>query len=98
MADFAVTPEALRAASAQLDVARRSLDDTLERLGAQVRALEGNWDGAARLAYSAAQREWTASLDELNRILGLIAQRTAGIADDYVSADATSAARFTHNS
>ncbi|WP_443192685.1 WXG100 family type VII secretion target [Microbacterium sp. Clip185] len=46
-----------------------SLEDVLAALDGEVSALRGAWSGAARDAYDEAQREWTVSLDALNRAL-----------------------------
>ncbi|TPW76745.1 WXG100 family type VII secretion target [Schumannella sp. 10F1B-5-1] len=94
--DFSVTPEVLREVAASLGAESRHLAGVLGDLEQRVKALEGGWDGAARQAYSEAQRGWSAAITDMTSILGQIGQRTEQIAEGYVADDKASAKRFTH--
>ncbi|TPW77842.1 WXG100 family type VII secretion target [Schumannella soli] len=92
---FSVTPETLREVAASLGQESRHLAGVLGDLEQRVRALEANWDGAARQAYTEAQRSWSVSINDMTSILGQIGRSTEAIAAGYVSSDKSSAKRFT---
>ncbi|GAB3400560.1 hypothetical protein GCM10027515_08500 [Schumannella luteola] len=91
---FSVTPETLREVAASLGQESRHLAGVLGDLEQRVRALESNWDGAARQAYSEAQRSWSVSINDMTSILGQVGSATEEIAAGYVSSDKASAKRF----
>ncbi|WP_295829286.1 WXG100 family type VII secretion target [uncultured Microbacterium sp.] len=94
MSDFRVTPESLHAAAARLRSESARIDSTLSGLDSEVARLRGQWEGAAQTAYNNAQQQWSATLEQMRDVLQRISNATDSIADDYVSADRASAARF----
>lgn len=94
MTDLRVTPDALHASAARLRGESARIASALQGLDAEAARLRGQWDGSAQVAYDNAHREWTATLAQMNGALARISRATDGIADDYVSTDRASAARF----
>lgn len=94
MSDLRVTPEALHSAAGRLRAESARIDATLGGLDAEVSRLRGQWEGMAQVAYNNAQHQWSATLEQMRDVLQRIANATDSIADDYVSADRASAARF----
>ncbi len=94
MGDLRVTPEALHAAAARLRSESARIDAALGGLDAEVARLRGSWEGTAQVAYNNAQQQWSATLEQMRDALSRISNATDSIADDYVSADRASAARF----
>jgi WXG100 family type VII secretion target len=94
MADMSVTPEALTAASANLRRESQRIEAALRALETEAARLRGTWDGAARVAYDTAQREWSMTFEHMKSVLASIATATQSIGDDYVESDRSSARRF----
>ena len=94
MADIRVSPAALGEASVALRTESRRIEQALAGLEAEANRLRGNWDGAARDAYDAAQRERSTTFAQMKDVLGSIATATQQIADDYVETDRRSAKLF----
>ena len=96
MSDFRVTPESLHAAAARLRSESARIDSTLSGLDSEVTRLRGQWEGAAQAGVTGAIGPplWSATLEQMRDVLQRISNATASIADDYVSADRASAARF----
>lgn len=94
MSDLRVTPEALHAAAARLRAESARIDAALGGLDAEVARLRGGWEGTAQTAYDNAQRQWSTTLEQMRDALSRISNATDAIADDYVTADRASAARF----
>ncbi|WP_165801213.1 WXG100 family type VII secretion target [Microbacterium testaceum] len=94
MSDLRVTPESLHATAARLRAESARIDAALGGLDAEVTRLRGQWEGSAQGAYDSAQRQWSATLEQMRDALHRIANATDSMADDYVSADRASAARF----
>lgn len=65
--------------------ANRSIAQALDAFDQQARVLRSQWSGAASDAYDTAHREWTARLEEMNRILALADAAVASSADRYAS-------------
>lgn len=94
MSDLRVTPEALHAAAGRLRAESARIDSALAGLDAEVSRLRGEWEGTAQVAYNNAQQQWSTTLEQMRDALQRISTATDDIADDYVSADRASAARF----
>jgi len=94
MSDLRVTPEALHAAASQLRSESARIEAALRGLEAEATRLRDQWDGAAQVAYDNAHREWSTTFEDMKNVLRRISNATDGIADDYVSTDRASAARF----
>lgn len=89
MADLAVSGEGLEHLRASLAQASRGIDEDLTALDEKVSKLRSEWSGEASDAYDHAQREWTASLQELNRILREYSDRIVDIDARYREASRT---------
>jgi 6 kDa early secretory antigenic target len=94
MADLRVTPAALHAAAARLRSESARIEAALRGIETEAGRLRASWDGASRLAYDQAQREWSLTFEQMKDVLRSIANATDGIADDYVETDKRSADRF----
>lgn len=94
MSDLRVTPESLHAAAGRLRAESARIDAALSGLDAEVSRLRGEWEGTAQVAYNNAQQQWSATLEQMRDALHRISSATDNIADDYVTADRASAARF----
>jgi WXG100 family type VII secretion target len=92
--EFDVTTESLGTIATTLRGEGARIGEALSTLEAAVSKLEGQWDGAARAAYSDAQQQWTARFADMKRLLTAIADATDEIASGYENADAAAAAAF----
>ncbi|MCX6502521.1 MAG: WXG100 family type VII secretion target [Microbacterium sp.] len=94
MADLKVSPEGLSAAAAALKQESARIEAVLAGLEQEANRLRGNWDGAARVAYDLAQREWSTTFAHMKSVLASIAEATQQIGENYVEADKRSAKLF----
>ena len=94
MSDLRVTPEALHDAAGRLRAESARIDSALRGLEGEVTRLRGSWDGAAQAAYDSAQHRWAVTFEQMKTVLQQISTATDDIADDYVTTDRRSAARF----
>jgi len=94
--DVSVRPEGLHETARALRTQSAQLENILASLAQRVNGLEAHWDGAARQAYSQAQREWSAALGDMTSVLASVANATDDFAGGYVHDDKASAQRFTH--
>ncbi len=94
MADLNVTPAALVASAGELRRESQRIEGALRALEQEANRLRGNWDGAARVAYDNAQREWSLTFEHMKSVLARIAAATETIAEDYVTTDRNSAKYF----
>lgn len=94
MADLSVTPAALATSAAELRRESQRIENALRNLEQEATRLRGGWDGAARVAYDNAQRDWSATFEQMKAVLASIAQATNDIAEGYVDADRRSAKLF----
>jgi WXG100 family type VII secretion target len=67
--------------------ANSTITSLLSHLDNEVSSLEGAWTGDASTAYTRAHKEWSASISELNRILGEVRTVTATITDRHRAAE-----------
>jgi WXG100 family type VII secretion target len=95
MADMSVSPAALTASAAQLRSESQRIEAALRSLEQEANRLRGNWDGAARVAYDNAQRQWSVTFEQMKAVLASIASATEQISDGYVDTDRRSAKLFT---
>ena len=95
MADMSVSPAALTASAAQLRTESQRIEAALRSLEQEANRLRGNWDGAARVAYDNAQRQWSVTFEQMKAVLASIATATEDISDSYVDTDKRSAKLFT---
>ncbi|QEW01073.1 WXG100 family type VII secretion target [Microbacterium caowuchunii] len=95
MGDLSISPAALTASAAELRRESQRIEAALRSLEQEAARLRVNWDGAARVAYDNAQRQWSATFEQMKTVLGSIAASTEQIADGYVETDLHSAKRFT---
>ncbi|MFG6445653.1 WXG100 family type VII secretion target [Microbacterium sp. P06] len=89
MAEISVSGEGLEGLRVALAQTSRSIAETLRDLDDRVSKLRSAWSGDASDAYDRAQRDWTASLDELGRILDEYSGRVADIDARYRDASRT---------
>lgn len=94
MADMSVSPAALTESAAQLRRESQRIEVALRALEQEANRLRGNWDGAARVAYDNAQRQWSSTFEQMKAVLANIAAATENISDGYVETDRTSAKLF----
>lgn len=94
MADLSVSPAALTEAAAALKAESQRIETALYGLEMEANRLRTNWDGAARVAYDNAQREWSSTFVHMKNVLASIAGATQQIAENYVEADKQSAKLF----
>ncbi|WP_159501992.1 WXG100 family type VII secretion target [Microbacterium sp. 18062] len=94
MADLSVSPAALSASAAELRRESQRIEAALRSLEQEANRLRGSWDGAARVAYDNAQRQWSATFEHMKTVLASIATATAQISENYVETDRKSAKLF----
>ncbi|MEV7694365.1 WXG100 family type VII secretion target [Microbacterium sp. NPDC089189] len=94
MADLSVSPAALSASAAELRRESQRIEIALRTLEQEANRLRGTWDGAARVAYDNAQREWSLTFEQMKSVLATIAGATENIATNYVETDRNSAKLF----
>jgi WXG100 family type VII secretion target len=94
MADMSVSPAALTASAAELRRESQRIEAALRSLEQEANRLRGNWDGAARIAYDNAQRQWSVTFEQMKSVLTSIAGATEQISDGYVDTDRRSAKLF----
>jgi len=94
MADLSVSPAALTASAAELRKESQRIEAALRNLEQEANRLRGNWDGAARVAYDNAQRQWSATFEQMKSVLASIATATENISDNYVETDRNAAKHF----
>ncbi|MBA8815028.1 WXG100 family type VII secretion target [Microbacterium halimionae] len=97
MPDLNVSPEALTASAGELRRESQRIEAALRSLEQEAARLRGSWDGAARVAYDNAHREWSTTFEQMKSLLGSIATATEQISENYVETDRNSAKLFTHN-
>ncbi|MGV8884268.1 MAG: WXG100 family type VII secretion target [Microbacteriaceae bacterium] len=61
----------------------RDMNDTLDRLDADVAELKNAWSGAALEAYEVAQREWRVTMGDIKETLEQLGTQTALTATNY---------------
>ncbi|WP_159501998.1 WXG100 family type VII secretion target [Microbacterium sp. 18062] len=89
MADLSVSGEGLEHLRDSLAQASREIGEDLATLDEKVSNLRSEWSGEASDAYDRAQRQWTANLQELNRILREYSDRIVDIDARYREASRT---------
>lgn len=94
MSDLRVSPAGLSEASQALRSESQRIEGALLGLEQEANRLRANWDGAAKIAYDNAQREWSASFAEMKQVLASIANATQQIAENYVETDKRNAKLF----
>jgi WXG100 family type VII secretion target len=94
MADISVSPAALTASAGELRRESQRIEGALRALEQEANRLRGSWDGAARVAYDNAHREWSMTFEHMKTVLARIASATETIAEDYVATDRNSAKLF----
>ena len=62
-------PESIQGLATRIATANRAIADTLDALDGEVNVLRSEWRGEASEAYDNAHRQWSAQLDEMNRVL-----------------------------
>ncbi len=70
------------------------LQQTLDELDAQVRALSANWEGEAQQAYLTAKRQWTESMTNIRQTLNSISTLLGATNDRFRTIDQQGAAMF----
>lgn len=94
MADLAVSYAALQTASADIKRGSKELTQTLETLDSAMKPLRANWTGEASAAYDAANRKWTAAIEDMTRLLLTVGGMVETSAQNYAAADKAGAAHF----
>lgn len=94
MADIAVSGEGLGSLRESLARTAQGIAEELRTLDEKVARLRGEWSGDASDAYDSAQREWTACLDEMGRILQEYSERVSDIDARYRQATQTIAGKI----
>lgn len=89
MADISVSGEGLMQLRESLARSSQTIGQILTDLDERVATLRSGWSGEASDAYDRAQREWTASLNELGAILQDYSDRVVEIDARYREATNT---------
>ncbi|MCI2959077.1 WXG100 family type VII secretion target [Agromyces atrinae] len=89
VADIKASGEALERAHVELVRAGHELEELLRTLDTKVDKLRGAWSGDASDAYERAQREWTALLEEMRRLVADYGRRVHEVDDRYREASRT---------
>ncbi len=85
---------ALEQASRDIQAAISALDGQLSDLEADAKPLVATWSGAAREAYDANHRKWTAAADDLTRMLRDIKVAVDESAAEYTATENRNANMF----
>lgn len=91
---FTVRPEQVHTLSESIKTGANGIQQELETLDGKVQKLIGSWDGDAKEAYYAAQRDWDKKLTEIREILTKISSATDTIATQYTATDQKAAGYF----
>ncbi len=94
MQSMSVRPEQVTALAGEIRSGATNIKSQLDNLEQKVSTLRSQWSGEAQASYDQAQRAWTASLTELQQLLGQIAGKTEEISSGYLHTDAKAASRF----
>lgn len=78
---------ALNGASGQIDTAIKTLNEQLSQLERDAGPLVSTWDGDARAAYEARQKQWRGAAEELSAMLREIKRALDESALDYRGAE-----------
>ena len=94
MQSMSVNPAQVSALAGQSRSGSQNIKSTLDNLESEVNKLKGAWSGEALEAYNQAQRNWTASVNEMQQLLTQIAGKTEEISQQYTQTDSSAAGRF----
>ena len=89
-----VSPAEVHALSGYVSKKSAEIGTALDELDSKVSKLKQSWDGEAKEAYEAAQRQWSAQITEINALLSRVGGKLVEIGSDYSATDRRGANRF----
>jgi len=94
MPDIAVSYAALKTAEADITTGSNELKQALSTLQGAMTPLRANWTGEAASAYDTANRNWTASIEDMTSLLVTVGTMVKNSADSYAAVDKAGANHF----